>query len=325
MSTSLQRDFFSQHPEIDFLGWGRPGQEHGWVDDEFAALCEVGIRYEKSLAYNNQWADKIFAKHVKTFQANGSKRLLCLSCESFSFTMHFDVDPTIKAQRLKRLMGVGTKILIVTRNQLSLFRSYYFECVRGGYSGQFAEFLNFNYHYLFHSILGDLQYHKIYQLYCKLFGTDNVKVIPMEALAMNSTQELSALCRFAGISDIPSSLSRHNDSSDKRYLQAVRLMNEKFPNNRGTGYFGWVDGDKLIPYWHSVLKVSTPAAASHNDGLRMLVYRSAQDVVCDFVSDLEAEYSEEWMVRLNELYRRDNADLAEATGIDFKAFGYALP
>ena len=322
MSSTLQRDFFAKHPEIAFVGWGVPEVEHGWVDDEMASLCEVGIRYEKTLSYDPSTAKKIFERHLRKFEDNPQKKLFCLSSESFSFTMHFDVDPSIKAERLKDLMGDDTRILIVIRNQLDLFRSYHFECIRGGYWGYFNEFLDFHYHYLFHSILSDLRYYQLYELYCRIFGRENVKVIAMESLIQNPALMLRDLCTYSGITHSEIALSRHNDSDDKKYLQAVRLLNEKFPNNRGTTYFGWVDGEKLSAYWRVSRKLTEPDASLRNYGQRMLVFRSAKATVSDFVGPLDATYPANWVRMLNELYAENNASLAKATGIDLKTLGY---
>lgn len=322
MSTSLQRDFFAKHPEIMFLGWGRPDTEHGWINDQLATLCEVGIRYEKVLSYDRSFAERMIKEHMKEFSNDAAKKILCLSSESFSFTMHFDVDVTIKAERLKHLMGDNTKVLIVIRNQLDLFRSYYFECVRGGYPGQFDEFLDFNYHYLFHSILSDLNYYDLYVLYCKHFGKENVKILPMELIINDADKSLSELSMFAGINDVGLKLQRHNDSSDKKYLQAVRLLNEKFPNNRGNSYFGWIDGEKLRTYWRDKLLMPESPVADKNYGTRMLVYRAAQSVVSDFVEDLDATYQADWQQRLGNLFAAGNDKLSKAVNIDLGAMGY---
>lgn len=322
MSTSLQRDFFAKHPEIMFLGWGRPETEHGWVNDQFATLCEVGIRYEKVLSYDKSFAKRMFRGQLKEFNNDAAKKVLCLSSESFSFTMHFDVDATIKAQRLKHLMGDNTKVLIVIRNQLDLFRSYYFECVRGGYPGQFDEFLDFNYHYLFHSILSDLNYYDLYALYCRHFGEENVKVLPMESIIEDQDKSLSELSIFAGISDVELKLQRHNDSSDKKYLQAVRWLNEKFPNNRGNSYFGFVDGEKLHTYWRDKLLMPESVAASQNYAARMMIYRSAHAVISDFVTDIGSSYPLGWQEKLGDLYAAGNDSLSKAIDIDLGAMGY---
>lgn len=324
MSTSLQRDLFAVHPEIMFLGWGLPETEHGWCSDQMSALCEVGLRYEKVLDFDKQEAKRIFDSLIDGFKCSDDKRCLCLSYESFSFTMHFDVDPTIKAERLRYLMGDDTKVLIIIRNQLDLIRSYYYECVRGGFPGSFPEFLDYNFHYQFHSIFSDIRYSRLYKFYCNLFGVENVLIVPMEELVENHQEVVSSICQYAGISALDSELQRHNDSSDKRYLQAVRLLNEKFPNNRGGTYFGWVDDEKLRPYWRDKLNVGLPAAAEKNYNLRLLVFRSAKEVLADFMDELHADYPSGWVDRLASMYRDDNRLLANCTGLDLERFGYMV-
>jgi len=322
MSTSLQRDLFAAHPDIMFLGWGLPDTEHGWISDEISALCEVGIRYEKVLNFRKSSAKKIFDQYLTEFEQNSAKKALCLSYESFSFTMHFDVDPVIKADRLRYLLGKDTKVLIVIRNQLDLIRSYYFECVRGGYPGYFPTFLDFNFHYQFHSIFSDLRYCQLYKHYCKLFGKDNVMLLPMETITAAPPEAVASICQFAGVATGDFPLQHHNDSNDRLYLQAVRLLNEKFPNNRGQTYFSWVDDEKLRPYWHQTLGIGTPEAAEQNYSMKMMVLRTAKEVTSDFVGELNADYPPGWTERLSGLYRNDNLALAELTGLDLAGLGY---
>ena len=325
MSTTLQRDLFAAHQEIMFLGWGHPDFEHGWISDEMATLCEVGIRYEKVLNYQKRKAKKTFEKYLAEFEQDPSKKAVCLSFESFSFTMHFDVDPTIKADRLRHLLGKDTKVLIVIRNQLELIRSYYFECVRGGYAGAFDTFLDFNYHYQFHSIFSDLAYSKLYRHYCKLFGKENVMLLPMETIITGQQESIESICKFAGVSNGDFKLGRHNDSSDLRNLQAIRYQNSKFPNNRGQSYFGWVDDEKLRTYWHQTLGLGKiPEAASRNYSTKMMVLRSAEDTVRDFVDELDADYSDSWIERISDLYRDDNEKLAKLSGLDLPGLNYIV-
>ncbi len=322
MSSTLQRDLFAKHPEIAFVGWGLPATEHGWIDDNVAAACEVGIRYEKTLSYDAVATREAFASYLQAFEEDTGKKVFCLSSESFSFTMHFDVDPGLKAQRLKDLLGDRTKVLIVIRNQFDLFRSYYFECVRGGYTGYFGDFLDFHYHYFFHSILSDLRYSLLYELYCRLFGKENVRVVAMESMKERSDSILEEICTFSGIERLPFPLTQHNSSEDKQYLQAVRLLNERFAHNQGNTYSGWVYGEKLVPYWRVTRGLAEPQAQRRNYGQQMMVFRAAASTVRDFVDPLDATYPDEWARKMTDLYAEDNAALARATGIDLRTLGY---
>ena len=322
MSTSLQRDFFARHPEIYFLGCGDSQSSHGWISDEMASLGEVGLRYAKNFEFDERVAAKYLQGHFDQFEDDKSKKLLCFSSESMSFTMHFDIDVTEKAKRLKKLFGGDCKVLLIIRNQLDLFRSYYFECVRSGYPGQFDEFLEFNYFHIFRSILSDLYYDSLYDLYCKLFAKENVLVVPMELLVKKPEAELGRLSAELGIAPIDFKMNKHNVSDDRHYLQAVRLLNEKFPNNMGNTYFGTTDTEMLDAYWKLRFKGQTPSNASKNFSTRMMIYRSSQDVIKDFVEPLNAEYSKDWEARFVSLFSGHNRKLAEKTGLNLRKLGY---
>lgn len=324
MSTTLQRCVFARHPEILFLGWGTEDLEHGWRDDRLAALCEVGIRYQKVLDYDPRKAAEVIAPYQAQCSMDDSKRILCLSSESFCFTMNHDVDATIKADRLMNLLGDNIKVLIVVREQLSLIRSYYYECIRGGYTGYFEEFLDQIYHYQFHSIISDLRYHQIYKLYCNLVGSENVLVVAMEEILDNNDNAVGEICRFAGLTEMKLPLENFNSSNDLKFLNATRLLNEKFPHNQGATRFSWAYPEKLRTYWSCDLGVPEPPAAKATYGTSMMILRAAQSVISDFVLDLEAGCSIEWQERVLALYRHENSALAAATGIDLNRWGYAV-
>lgn len=322
MSTSLQRDFFDRHPEIYFLGSGKPETAHGWISDGMASLGEVGLRYSKEFTFDKASAKDYLKNHYDAFENDDTKRLLCFSSESMSFTMHYDIDVVEKAKRLHYLFGSDSKILLVIRNQLDLLRSYYFECVRSGYPGFFGEFIEYHYFHQFRSILSDLYYDRMYDLYAHHFGKRNVVVIPMESLVKDIHAEMENVCSILGISSMDVSLEKHNDSNDKNYLQAVRLLNEKFPNNMGSTYFGMTDADKLEAYWKVELKEQAPPGAIKSNSNRMLVYRAARDVVKDFVSPLSGEYPDNWKTRFEAFFAPHNRRLEKKIGLDLRSMGY---
>lgn len=322
MSTSLQRDFFAKHPEVYFLGSQYPDTAHGWISDEMASIGEVGLRYAKDLVFDRAAAKRYLQKHFDSFEADTARKLLCFSSESMAFTMHYDIDVVTKAQRLRDLFGPDCKVLMIIRNQLDLFRSYYYECVRSGYPGYFGEFIEYNYFHQFRSIFSDLLYDRLFDVYVNLFGKDNVIVLPMEDLVRNMSMELKMLSQKIGVSEIDFDLIQHNSSSDKKYLQAVRLLNEKFPNNMGNTYYGMTDTDKLEAYWRVELGESVPLVATRTAGTRMLVYRSAESVVKDFVDPLPAEYTEIWKAKFWDFFAASNEEMQNKIGRDLSHLGY---
>ena len=77
MSTAMQHDLFSTHPDIYYLGNGGFNNEHGWVDDRVAALLEVGLRYESELQFDDKWALDVPGKHfdrLESMQASSPVR-----------------------------------------------------------------------------------------------------------------------------------------------------------------------------------------------------------------------------------------------------------
>ncbi len=322
MSTSLQLDYFNKHPEIYFLGWGRAENEHGWITEEMASIGEVGLRYAKEFVYDAQATRSYLERHIDLCEQDESKRLLCFSSESMAFTFHYDIDVVQKAHRLRALFGPDCKVLIVIRNQLDLFRSFYHESIRCGYRGDFAQFIEFHYFHQFRTILSDLYYERMYGLYAGLFGARNVTVIPMELLVREQQVLLKELSLYLGISPIELELTKYNNSDDKQYLEAVRQMNEKYPNNMGSGHFGMTDTEKLKAYWKVTFGGDVPAEAKASYETRNMIYRAAKEVVRDFVPPLAATYPDHWQNVLYDMFAPCNRLLADATGIDLEALGY---
>jgi hypothetical protein len=239
-----------------------------------------------------------------------------------AFTFHYDIDVVEKARRLHSLFGPDCKILMVIRNQLDLFLSFYFECVRCGYQGDFTRFIEYHYFHQFRTILSDLYYDRMFDLYAGLFGTENVAVIPMELLVREQQEVLKEISVYAGISPLELELKKYNNSDDKRYIEAVRQMNEKYPNNMGSGHFGMTDTEKLRAHWKISYGGSVPAEAETSYSMRTMIYRAAAEVIKDYVPPMSAEYSAHWGDVLNSMFAPHNRALVEMTGLDLQALGY---
>ncbi len=322
MSTSLQLDYFNKHPEIYFLGWGRAENVHGWITEEMASIGEVDLRYAKSFVYDEQKTRDYLLSHIEMCERDESKKLLCFSSESMAFTFHYDIDVVEKARRLHSLFGPECKVLMVIRNQLDLFRSFYFECIRCGYQGDFNRFIEYHYFHQFRTILTDMYYDRMFDLYARLFGVESVAVVPMELLVREPQEVLKEISLYAGINPLGLELKKYNNSDDKRFIEAVRQMNEKYPNNMGSGHFGMTDTEKLRAHWKVTYGDSVPEEAETSYSTRTMIYRAAAEVIKDYVLPKEAEYSPHWRDVLNSMFAPHNRALAEMTGLDLQALGY---
>ena len=322
MSTSLQLDYFNRHPEIYFLGWGRAENVHGWISEEMASIGEVGLRYAKSFVFDEQKVRGYLQKHFELFEQDESKKLLCFSSESMAFTFHYDIDVVEKAQRLHSLFGPDCRVIMVIRNQLDLFRSFYFESIRCGYKGNFTQFIEYHYVHQFRTILTDLYYDRMLGLYGGLFGVENVLAIPMELLVREQQFILTEISQFLGLSPLELGLKKYNDSDDKKYIEAVRLMNEKYPNNMGSGHFGMTDVEKLRAHWKVEYALDPPPEAEAAYSTRTMIYRAAKEVMREYAPPISADYPAHWRTVLNDMFAPGNKLLAEVTGLDLEALGY---
>jgi hypothetical protein len=320
-STSLQYEFFGAHPQIYHLGWGCQHTESGWVDEKLAAAMEVDLRMAKSNVYNPQAAEEALYVHFVHAEHTSPYKVIGISWESLCFTLVFDADPLIKAQRLLRLFGPGTKIIVVVRNQLDLIRSMYFEMVRGGLGKSFQDYLEFLRGFDFTGITRDLCYSRIVQIYVDFFGRRNVMVVPFERFAAAQASELHRICDFLGVSRVDGPIGRHNPSSDLRLLERIRRLNSLQPNNFGSGQFSFVDPQKVVTYWKRA-GLEVPAIARRAWELREQIHRQAASMADQDVPPIEAEFPPPLKSWFEALYAPSNRELAREWGIDLAAMGY---
>lgn len=322
-STSLQYDFFGAHPEIYHLGWGCQHTESGWVDEGLAAAMEVDLRMAKTTVYSPEAAGRALYVHFVAAQQNERYKIIGLSWESLIFTLAFDVDPAIKAQRLINLFGPGTKILIVIRNQLDLIRSMYFEMVRDGLAKPFADYLEFLHFYDFLGLTLDLCYSRIVQLYADLFGYRSVLVVPFERLVSGQTSELHRVCDFLGISRFDGRLGHHNPSSDLRLLECVRRLNAELPHNFGAEHYSFIDAAKITTYWKREER-EIPSKADWSIRTPRRVLENARAVLTDDVPPIDAAYPPKLRLWFEKLYAPSNRELERIWKIDLSGLGYPV-
>ena len=182
LSTTLQRDFFSKHPEILHLGVG-VGSNIDYVDDDINVICEDYLQYCKEFKYEEKkkFALDTFDKWFDKAKGRVGCKVVGLSLELLSFSFTPDqIDTPIKAQRVFELFGKDTRIIMIIRNQKDLIKSMYRESVKLGYQETFTAFLKYLYLFQDRNFLYDFCYDKLYSLYARFFGKDNIIVIPVE-------------------------------------------------------------------------------------------------------------------------------------------------
>ena len=134
-------------------------------------------------------------------------------------------DPHIIAKRLRHTFP-SAKILIVIRNQFDYILSLYaFRVVRRGLEHRsLDQFLQLNHAQLRQK----LQYDRLIGDYVRLFGREQVLVLPFEQLAANSFRFVTSLLNFIGYTQPVNyhNAGRENPSTrNGRLLQYNRLLN----------------------------------------------------------------------------------------------------
>ncbi len=179
-STSLQRDYFSVHPEIYHLGIGL-GHNLGYKDSIVEKAFEVYLKTAKHYFYKEK-EDHLIQHFSSLWNIKHDKcKAIGVSSEHLSFAFSYDgISAQEKAERLLKLFGAETKIIMIVRNQVDLIKSLYRECVRVGFIGDFKLFIDLLYKYQDRNFVYDFRYDLIYKTYTSLFGSENVGVFFFE-------------------------------------------------------------------------------------------------------------------------------------------------
>lgn len=180
-STSLQRDYFSKHPDIFHLGIGLDSNL-GYFDTTVDKTFEVYLKTAKVYSYEQKREELI--NHFEALRAKAESqgaKAFGASSEHLSFCFTYDgLSGDIKANRVLELFGSDTKIIMIIRNQMDLVKSLYRESVRVGFKGSFADYIYYLFKYQDRNYVSDLYYDWVYQLYVQRFGKENVHVLFFE-------------------------------------------------------------------------------------------------------------------------------------------------
>ena len=175
-----------------------------------------------------------------------------ISSEILSGTMFTGSrDSSVIAKRLS-LIAPSAKILFTVRRQNSLIRSVYLQYVKRGGRKSVQEFLDYRPEPGFHWFnYGILEFDLLVSYYARLFGDENVLVLPQELLRQDRGKFLAYLFAFCGSDADPSSASFAGTKGKSPPVSGVPLMRfantfRKAPlNPEGPGGFSWL-GDSLL-------------------------------------------------------------------------------
>jgi hypothetical protein len=231
-----------------------------------------------------------------------------LSSERLSGEPHFGgYDSEVIAERLAAVFPTA-RILVIIREQTSMFLSIYKEYVRRGGAASLRQYLAIpsDGYWMPQFRFEFLEYHRLIRYYQNLFGADSVMVLPYELLKSQPGAFLGRIGEFVGIQAVQPQVRSVNVSVSAFALGLKRQANRYFvldgPVNPAPP-FDFPGSNAMLERICRMLDPKLPVAL--RDRAERLWRRHA-------AREVGTRYAE------------SNAVTAGLTGLDLRAFGYAF-
>lgn len=231
-SKTLQWNVFARHSEIFYLG-RLDGPHLDPTYKKFESCRDADVQKVMSdLAYHD--VQKPVSEETRAFfkqyleRENTQGLLPVWSWESYS-TDGFK-NREARANNLKTLFG-QLRIVMVTRNPIHLLESAYLQQLkrdnvgersRGGKPVFFPSIDNWLSKNWFLDIGNHLDYAETIEIYCDLFGEENVCVLPFEELVTEKQSFYQKLCNFMGI-DLAETLANVEGKVENKSWTDIQL------------------------------------------------------------------------------------------------------
>ncbi len=327
LSTSLQRDFFSKHPQIHHLGVG-VGSNVDYINPKIASACENHFQYSKNFTYQKAklGISRAFNSEFEKFETNQTKRVCGISLELLSFTFTTDqIEIEEKAKRVFNAFGLGTKIVLIIRNQRSLIESLYKEAIKIGYYGTFNDFLDFIYYSRDRNFIFDFQYDYLYNIYSNLFGAENIEIICIEnyrdesgklRYENNTCLLTNKLSQVLGLDDYELDLDHYNKPLSLTELYNMRELNKTHVHGLGNQSFSTgTNFHRLKDYFCDELNISIEESLLYKDARIKNENITKAKQLKNNEQEIRFSYPNEILTFLKNMFIESNERLARKTGI----------
>lgn len=263
-STSIQRSFFFNNPDILYLGVGYNNNNIDYISYKIENLFEFSLRYEKKISFL-----KDLKKHQKLIKnyiiqaRKKSKKAIALSVDTLSIKLNpHDIDPYEKYFRLKRLFGSNLKIILIIRNQIDQLKSIYRESIKLGYFETFNEYIARLLKYQKNFYLNDFFYNDQFNSLIHHFKKPNILILQNENYYNKKTKELNSnklskdIFDFLKIKNTQYKLKHFNKKIPDYVLEKKRIENKKFTHDISNFTFEISEAHRLKNYFTKELKLS---------------------------------------------------------------------
>lgn len=324
-STSLQRSYFSAHPELLHLGIGLDNNNLGYRDTTVEKALEVYLKSCKDYKYNE--VEHGLKQHFNTYFEAGKlqNKKVGISAEHLSFSFSYDsISSQIKAQRLFNIFGADTTIVMVVRNQWELIKSLFRESIRVGYAGDFQEYLYLFYKYQDRNYYYDIAYTNAYLTYTDLFGKENVKILFFEnyrnedgslvGTTNDSLLLIDDLNSVLGLSELVD-FQHFNKALNQKELEAKRMLNRTSHHDLSNHLLESAEKHRIKQYLIEDLNVEEPEDKLYED---VATKRALIEMASHAPSNKNLDYSchSEIKEKMAQFYLEDNSKLETLLHID---------
>lgn len=324
-STSLQRDFFSVHPDLYHLGIG-VGSNIGYIDDISSSLFEVFLKSSKEFhfeTFKNQLKNHI----DEHFQNAIEQKKSCFTASSEHLVYSYlpeSIDFETKLKRIIYLLGDDINIIFVIRNQRDLIKSLYKEFVRSGMPYSFPEFIYNLYKFQDRNLYYDLRYDLIFQKLLEYLPKENIHILKFESYKNNAKNNQNSkksisndLCEIMKISKLNRRIKHFNKALTENELVVKQELNKANRHDLGNGLFESAETHRQERYFSSYLKLGGYEDFFKDVKLkRRIIEASKLDLtsyeevaIMDFFTDINLEY------QIFDFYNQGNKQFEEITGM----------
>jgi len=244
-STSLQKAFFENHPELNYGGIG-VGDHLSFANNELEFVFQSLLQHA-----NKPFFDRNFEKGkqiIDNFLSKSNKTTV-FSLETLVFPFSsLDLDTII--DRINLLFeDYDVHILLVIREQFEFLKSLYGEFIRMGYPETFSKFIQWLWAFRDRNFWELLNYSQVYNLLEQKVGEGQVHVQYFETWKSNPEKEINAqISKLLEISNKNLPIWNDNPSLKKSEQANLLYINRQF--RRGMGEHA------LYPYLNHLNRMS---------------------------------------------------------------------
>ena len=310
-STTLQKQLFDKHSQINFLGiypTRNIGQDSDESNKDTKYLQNKDLKGFHNCLTNLEGVEYQFSDVEKYFQnikpLLSNEKLNMFSNERFSSVLFAHKDRAEKAKRIKQLFP-DAKIVIILRKQIDIIKSQYRDHPfdpRNLYSNQKSvsidewverDFKNYDI-----SFVKSIEYYKIVKYYSELFGKENVGVFLFEELVNDLELFSKKISNFLDIDE----------------LETYNLLNSKHENDGVSQNFN------TYRKFRTQLSSFIPNEIKHNGILKSLEQQLFQKLKKG--KKQKVNMSVDTKEKIYSYYNEQNKKLAKEYSLELRKYEY---